>query len=80
MHHIHQVYIILSRLAPRSTAKQIQLHVKRETGLDVRVEKLQTKFDTYCSFYIPAGHQIRAKLLSADSWPEGTLVKPFYSH
>ena len=71
--------VFITRLNPRLTSRQIESFIKRETGLKVRPEKLETKFDSYSSFYIPGDGHIRSMLLDGSLWPSGALLKPFYS-
>ncbi len=71
--------VFITRLTPRLTSRQIENYIKRETGLKVRPEKLETKYDSYSSFYIPANSQVRSMLLDGSLWPSGALLKPFYS-
>ena len=68
----------MTRLSSRTTTQQVERNVHVETGLTVRAEKLDTRYNTYCSFYIKGDRRLRDQLLSADIWPEGTLVKPFF--
>ena len=71
--------VFVTRLSPRTTSGQIEKFVKRETGLCVRAEQLETRYNTYSSFYIPCDRNIRNTLLNASIWSEGILLKPFYS-
>ena len=71
--------VFLTRLAPKTSAAQVALHVRKETGLTVRPEKLETKYNTYSSFYIPGDQRCRDELFCKDLWPMGSLLKPFYS-
>ena len=69
--------IFVTRLSSRTTTQQVERNVHVETGLTGRAEKLDTRYNTYCYFYIQGDRRLRDQLLSADIWPEGTLVKPF---
>ena len=71
--------VFITRLSPRLTSRQIENFIKRETGLKVRPEKLETKYNSYSSFYIPGDSQIRSMLLNGSLWPSGALLKPLYS-
>ena len=71
--------LFVSRLKPNTTAAKLAIFVHREWGLTVRPEKLPAKYDQYCSFYIPCGHQKRQVLLNQFMWPRGSVVKPFFS-
>jgi hypothetical protein len=75
----HITGVFLSRLHPHTTPRQLQLHIKHETGIDCRPEKLQTKYGGYSSFFIRALGHSRTTIMDTSLWPVGTLVKPFYS-
>ena len=67
----------ISRLYPRTTSRDLALHIRREFGLTVIPEKLTNRSGLCSSFYIP-GHQVlRQKLMDAEMWSEGTLIKAF---
>ena len=69
--------VFITRLDPKTTVSQVQTVVKRETGLRVRAEKLQAKYDTYSSFYIGCDKRVQDTLLCGDMWPKGALIKHF---
>ncbi len=69
--------LFVSRLSPRTTINNIQQHVRRETGLSIRAEKLDTRFGSYSSFFIRGDRRLRDQLMSAHIWPEGTFIKLF---
>jgi hypothetical protein len=71
--------VFATRLSSRTTSKQIETHIWRQTGLTVRAEALVTKYDTYRSFYIPCDNNKRNIIIDASVWPKGVMVKPFYS-
>ncbi len=71
--------VFASRFGPRTTAAQIAVHIRRETRLTVRPEKITTKYDNYSSFYIPCDAKKRRIIMDGSVWPEGSLLKPFYN-
>ena len=71
--------VFISRFGPSTTPAQIAVHVRKETGLTVRPEKITTKYQNYSSFYIPAESRARDALMDSHTWPRGILVKPFFS-
>ena len=71
--------VFVTRLHPDSTCRQLELHIKRETSLTVRPERLNTRFNTYSSFYIRADKNTRQLLMDSNLWPSGALIKPFFS-
>ena len=70
----------VSRLDARTTAAELTLFIRHEFGLSVRPEKLTNKTGLCSSFYIPGNRHLRQKLMNADMWPEGTLIKPFMQY
>lgn len=71
--------IFITRLDPKLNPSKLQRFIKRETGLNVRPEKLATKYDTYSSYYIPGDRAVRNVLFDNRLWPVGAMIKPFYS-
>lgn len=71
--------LFISRLPQRMTARQMELRIRREARVNVRVEKLQTRYPTYSSFFIRCDSHVRRSLSDPSIWPQGALVKPFYS-
>ena len=69
--------IFITRLDQRTTPRMLQMHIKAETGLSVRAEKLRTKYSTYSSYYIRCDKKVRQDLLSPYIWPKGILFKEF---
>jgi hypothetical protein len=70
--------IFLSRLHPRTTIKQIETHLHTITGNKLYVMKIETRFDTYASFFIRADRHVRNTLLDPCVWPNGSLVKLYF--
>jgi hypothetical protein len=70
--------VFVTRLNPRTTTRQLELHVRNATGHTVRVEKLNARFNTYSSFYIRADRRMRGTLLDASVWPKGCMIKPYF--
>lgn len=71
--------VFVTQLDPKTSPMRLKDFIRRETGLHVRPEKLNTKYSTYGSFYIPADRSARDTLLNASLWPRGCKLKPFYS-
>ena len=70
--------VFATRFLPRTTSKQIERHIKQNTGLDIWVQKLITKYDDYCSFYLRArDRNTQSTLMSPDLWAKGILLKPY---
>ena len=71
--------VFITRLDPRTSPHKIELHIRHETGLNVRAEKLDTKWDSYSSFYIGGDRYIRDTIMYPGLWPAGVLVKHYHS-
>ena len=71
--------VFVTNLMPRTTATQMERYIKQETGHAVPVEKLQTRYNTYSSFYIRCEQPLRKELLSPFLWPDDTKVKLYFS-
>jgi len=72
--------VFISRLHKRTSPENIAKHIRQEINMTVNPEKLQTKFDTYSSFYIRCQSATqRRTLMDTNLWPNGSLIKPFYS-
>ena len=69
--------IFVSRVKPRTSARDIQQLVCDETGLSVKAEKLKTRYKSYSSFFIPCDKRITRRLLDKSVWPTGALVKVY---
>jgi hypothetical protein len=72
--------LFITRLSPRTTTKQLELHIKRETSINIRVEKLRTKYPTYSSFFIRCDRRVRQSLWEPSLWPQGSLIKCFFDY
>lgn len=70
--------LFVTRLHPRTTNRQIEDHVQKATGYAVRVEKLETHYQSYASFYVRADKNTREALFDASVWPKGSMVKLFF--
>ena len=67
--------LFLSRIRPKTTAREIYNLVQDETGISVQVEKLNTRYNTYSSFYIACDRSSVKHLLNKAVWPAGALIK-----
>ena len=74
------VGVFVSRLARSSRPKEVAAHVKRETGLSIRCEELQTKHDSYRSFCLRAPQKDITTLLNPFLWPNGSIVRKFFDN
>ena len=71
--------IFVTNLHPKTTSQQLDTFIRRETGLKMVSEKLQTRFSTYSSFYIRSDQRNRSMLMDPYLWPEDCKVKPYFS-
>ena len=69
--------MFVSRFHSRTTVKEIVDHVCRETGLTLRVERLQSRYDSYASFCIYASTRLNKMLLDPFIWPSGTVIRDY---
>ncbi len=70
--------IFVTRLQPKCSTSQVATHIKDISGANTKPEKLQTKYDSYSSFYIRCNNQLRNSLMKPTSWPSGVMVKLFF--
>jgi hypothetical protein len=83
---MRRAHIFMSRFCPETTTDDvISLTNNVLTNCaDVKVEKLKTRFDTYASFNVEICvtrsnfDDLIANIYSAETWPEGILVRRFY--
>jgi hypothetical protein len=71
--------VFITCMREQTTELQVRGHVLKETDINIRPEKLRTRFSGYSSFLIQCQGQVRSQLMDPDIWPPGALVKPFYS-
>ena len=71
--------VFITRLRPHTNATDVETYIRHEIGMDMKAEKLPTRYNTYSSFYIRCSDPRRATLLDGRVWPTGSLVKPFFS-
>ena len=70
--------ILVSRLNPHTNAAQLAVHVQRELAIHVRPERMPTRYNDYCSYFIRCNRNDSRKLMNESIWPRNILVKPFY--
>ena len=71
--------LFVTRLPERYSAWQLEKCVWLNSGYNVKAEKLNTRYDTYTSFYIPADRQLRDALMDPDIWPVKSMVRLFFN-
>ena len=60
---------------PGVTDTMLQDYLSDKLRLDVRVERIQTKYDTYASFHIKCDCTDPSVFMDADLWPENAFVR-----
>ena len=66
-----------TRFLPNTSPNEVKDFVTNQFGAELTCIKLATKFNSYSSFKITNVSQ--KDVLDMDKWPEGILVKKFYS-
>lgn len=70
--------VFVSRFQPHTSTQQVNEHIWYQTGRNVEVKKLTTKYSNYCSFYLKTSDRnLQKELMDSDSWPKGILIKPY---
>ena len=67
--------VFITRLKPIVTKKNLEFHIKHNTGYNVKPERWATKYQTYGSYFIPSNNTVCTAILYADLWPAPTLHK-----
>ena len=73
--------VFVSRLNPETSESDMTYFVKLQfpEATNVTCTKLKTKFDSYSSFRITLNGINFKDSLNPESWPNGVLIKRFYS-
>ena len=71
--------VFVTNLSANTSALQVERYLKRETSYNVQVEKLDTRYNTYSSFYIRCKDPLRRQLLCPDVWPQDVKAKLYFS-
>ena len=72
---------LISGLDSHPGSAQVAVHIRRETGLTVRPEKLQLRNEgrtSRASFFVRYNERDRYKLMDEYLWPVGTIIKPYW--
>ncbi len=71
--------IYVTRLAPNTTSNMIAKHVKQETGLIVKPERMYSKqSNIYSSWFIKTSNLTKSTLSNSTLWPKNCLIKPYF--
>ena len=67
--------VFATRFDPQVTESDVQNHLHRQLGLDITVEAVDTKYNTYASFHITCMCPEPAVFMSCDLWPDMAFVR-----
>ena len=73
------VSLFISRLSPDDEVEDVQTYIKDEFGIDLKCEKLKTKFNDYSSFKAEGFCENLNVFYDADRWPENVLVRRYFT-
>ena len=69
--------LFVTKLSPDTTAADIKKHIASLDLSPISCRRLQTKFQSYSSFYIEVDEETLQRLNDPSMWPLGCLFKPF---
>jgi len=85
-----RVDIFVSRLDPDCTIEDVGAYVQANDNVtissDIKIEKLDTKFNTYSSFHVSIlvdssmKQSLIDSVMNCDNWPNGILVRRFFNN
>ena len=67
--------VFATRIYPETTEIDIKRYLKEKLNFDVKVARIETKFDTYASFHITCECHDLTVFMSGDLWPENIYVR-----
>ena len=74
------VSLFISRLKPETSVKSVTDYIKSSFQVDMKCEKLKTKYEGYSSFKVEGLCDDRSIFFNAEKWPKSTLVRRFFNH
>jgi len=72
---LRKANVFATRFDPEVTENDVQDHLHRQLGLDITVEAVDTKYNTYASFHITCMCPEPAVFMSCDLWPDMAFVR-----
>ena len=72
---LRKANVFATRFDPQVTESDVQNHLHRQLGLDITVEAVDTKYNTYASFHITCMCPEPAVFMSCDLWPDMAFVR-----
>jgi hypothetical protein len=70
--------LFVTRLQKRIKSEQLERQVYLASGYNFKAEKLETKHDSYSSFFVRADRSLRDALMDPDIWPTDSMVRLFF--
>lgn len=67
--------VFVSRIDPANSAECVKTYLKNKLTLDVNVQEVKAKYDTYKSFHVTCACDDPLVFMNSDTWPDGTFVK-----
>ena len=71
--------LFISRLARDTRASDVVNYIRNEANLNLRIDPLATKYDSYRSYYIHAHPMHHDLLLRPGMWPKNVILRPYTS-
>lgn len=71
--------VFVTRLEPDTTVDDLLGYIKQKSGIQAECEQLQTKFNTYASFWLSIPGQYARSVLRSNYWPTDVLVRKYYT-
>lgn len=67
--------VFASRFEPDVSAEQVKAYLEEKLNLELNVEKVKTRFDTYSSFHVVCHCDNPEIFMDEELWPERTYVR-----
>lgn len=72
-----KLVLFVSRIHPEVTEDKVKDYLNRNGVQDTTCEKLNTRYNTYCSYKVTLSKNHSESVLNANFWPAGTLIREF---
>ena len=67
--------VFTSCFDPLVTVEELKGYLEQKTNLEVEVEKVKTRFDTYSSFHVKCRCEDPETFMDQNNWPEKAFVR-----
>ena len=71
--------LFVTRLHAKTKEAELEKYIWLNSGYNIKAEQLQTRYNTYSSFFIRADKKLRDALMDPDIWPPKSMVKYFFN-